>query len=173
MQKTQKQVIIADNMADIYKILQELDIKYTKYDHEAVFTVEESKKIETEIFGTHTKNLFLRNKKGNKHWLVIVEGHARADMNKLRKFLDENKLSFASPERLKKYLNLTPGSVTPFGLINDKKHEVIVVIYEDLLEKNDTINFHPNINTTTLNLRVKDFKKFLQWSKNEIKYFIT
>ncbi len=158
-------------MKDIYQILEKLNIVFTKYDHEAVFTVAESEKIDKILPGTKTKNLFIRNKKGDKYWLVIIEGEIRADMNELKKILGENKISFASAEKLKKYLNLTPGSVSPFGLINDKNHEVTVIIYDDVLNKNDSINFHPNINTSTLNLKVSDFKKYLEWTNNKITYF--
>ncbi len=155
-------------MKDIYQILDNLNIKYTKHEHEAVFTCEEAEDLISDIPGTHVKNLFLRNKKGDKHWLVIVEDKDRADINKLRKSLGENKLSFASAERLDKYLKLTPGSVSPFGLINDDKHEVIMVLYNNVLDKNEIINFHPNINTATLSLKVEDFKKYLEWCENTI-----
>ncbi len=158
-------------MDNVYEILKQLEIDFTEYKHEAVFTVGESKELDDTIPGTHTKNLFITNKKKDKLWLVLIQGSVRANLKKLRKFLNNSKISFASSELLKKYLNLTPGSVSPFGLINDKNHGVIVVIYDDVFEKNDTINFHPNINTATLNLKVENFKKFLNWTKNEIVYF--
>jgi len=161
------------HMNNIYETLKTIGVAFTEYKHKAVFTVAESEEIDKILIGTKTKNLFIKNKKGNKHWLVIIEGDIQADMDKLKKFLGESRLSFASPERLKKYLDLTPGSVSPFGLINDKDHEVTVIIYDNVLEKNDTINFHPNINTATLNLTVTDFKKYLDWTTNQVIYFKT
>ena len=156
-------------MKDIYKILEELSIKYVQYDHPAVFTCEEADQYYAKMTGGHSKNLFLRNKKGDRYYLVIVKTDKKVDLKGLSEKLAEKKLAFASPERLLNVLGLTPGSVTPFGLINDENKQVTVVIDEDLW-KYDTLNYHPNVNTATLGISRDDFKKFLDFCGNGVKF---
>lgn len=156
-------------MTDIYQTLADLNINYIRHDHPAVFTCEEAEKFCPLIPGGKSKNLFLRNRKGDKHYLLIVESSKRVDLAKLASILNESKLGFASEERLKKHLGLTPGSVSPFGLINDERHEVIVLIDQDLW-KEERLSFHPNINTATLELAREEFKKFLDGCGNEIRF---
>ena len=153
---------------DIYSVLEGLDIVYEKYEHPAVFTVEEAEK-HARGEGIHSKNLFLRNKKGNKHYLVVIRASKQINIKDLETKLQEKNLSFASPERMMKYLGLIPGSVSPFGLINDVNKEVQVVVDEGLL-KSEKQAFHPNVNTATLAISTADFKKFLQWTGNDITY---
>ena len=156
-------------MPDIYQILKELNIAYKRVDHASVYTVADTEKMRNQISGLPCKNLFLRDSKGKKHWLVVTKVYKKVDLFKLSKKLGGERLSFASPERLKKYLELEPGAVSPFGIINDTKKEVIVVVdSEPLLNKQ--VSFHPNINTATLILAPQDFKKFLNWSQNKVKY---
>lgn len=154
-------------MDNVYEFLKKLNILYTIYNHEAVFTIEESRqhRINTE-FGEN-KNLFLRNKKGDKHYLVTLDASKRLDLDKFAISLNEKKVNFASEDRLKKYLHLTPGSVSPFGLINDIQKEVVFVLDNDLL-KHDYLGFHPNINTQTVVLKTSDFKKFLESAGNQV-----
>lgn len=152
----------------IYQILKDLNITYEKYDHPAVFTVEEAEKYKRGD-GVDSKNLFLRNRKGNKHYLVVMSATKRVNLDELAKNLNENDLSFASPERLQKYLGLTPGSVSPFGLINDLEKVVQVLVDNELL-KSDKQAYHPNINTATLVISTADFKKFLDWTGNPLAY---
>lgn len=158
-------------MKDIYEVLDSLGIEYTKYEHPAVYTVEEAKKVDRGLGKdvSRTKNLFLRNKKGNKHYLVVLGAAKRANLESLVKDLDESDLSFASPERMMKYLGLTPGSVSPFGLINDLESQVQVIVDEGLL-KFPKQGFHPNINTATLVITTDDFKKFLESTQNNTTY---
>ena len=156
-------------MKDIYQILAELNIPYVKHEHPPLFTVEEADKYHDIIPGAHTKNLFLRNKKGDVHYLVVVESQKRVDLGELRKTFDESKLSFASPEKLNEYLGLTPGSVSAFGLINDESKTVRVVVDNDLMGA-EKIGFHPNINTATLTISTNDFRKFLEWTGNDVAY---
>ena len=101
------------------------------------------------IDATHCKNLFLRNQKGNRHYLVILTASKKADLRAVADQIGDGKLSFASPERLMTHLGLTPGSVSPFGLINDRDHAVRVVLDRDL-KTAARVAFHPNINTATL-----------------------
>ncbi len=156
-------------MNDIYKILQHLEIEYEKYEHPAVFTVEEAAQYDRGIDAGKSKNLFLRNKKGNKHFLIVVESTKKVDLKQLSTLLNESKLSFASPERLKEHLGLTPGSVSPFGIINDADKLVNVIIDTGLLQY-ERVGFHPNINTATLAIKTDDFKKFLDSTGNKITY---
>ena len=156
-------------MKNIYEVLQELDIKYVKHDHPAFFTCEDADKYHIDINGAHVKNLFLRNRSGNTHYLVVIPSEKKVDINYLRKQLEESKLGFASPERLMKHLGLTPGSVSIFGLINNEDKKVKVIIDEDLW-KEEIICPHPNINTSTLEVKRDDLQKFLDWSGNDVRF---
>jgi len=154
-------------MENVYQVLDSLGIKYKKFEHPVVHTVEDANKLGLEIEGGINKCLFLRNKKGDKHYLVLIRGSKRLDLKKLEELLSETRLSFASPERLMTYLKLIPGSVSPFGLINDSDKAVTAIVDDELLT-NDELALHPNINTQTLVLKIGDFKKFLTWTKNKI-----
>ena len=154
----------------VIQVLEELGIEYIRHEHPPVFTVEQAEKHWAEIRGSHCKNLFLRNKKGNRHYLVILLTSKQADLRALNNELGEDRLSFGSPERLKKYLGLEPGSVSPFGLINDRQREVIVIVDEDL-KRADRVNFHPNVNTATLGISAADFERFLAWTGHSVRYF--
>jgi Ala-tRNA(Pro) deacylase len=153
-------------MSDIYEVLSELGIEYRKYEHPPVYTVEEAKHHRGELPGGQTKNLFLRNKKGKRCYLLVAEADKQVDLKRLRGIVGETALSFASPERLKKYLGVEPGSVSPFGLINDAKQEVVVIIDRDLL-RHEELGFHPNINTATIIVGKEDFLRFLKHRGNE------
>lgn len=154
----------------VYQVLNGLGIPYTRHEHPPVFTVEQAKQHWTDLSGAHCKNLFLRNKKGNRHYLVILLTSKQADLRLLNAKLNEDRLSFGSAERLEKYLGLTPGSVSPFGLINDRRKEVIVIVDRDL-KQTDQVNFHPNINTVTLGIKTADFERFLASTGNEVRFF--
>jgi Ala-tRNA(Pro) deacylase len=153
----------------VYGLLERLEISYKQHYHPPVYTVEQAKKHWAEVQGAHCKNLFLRNKKGNHHYLVILEAAKAADLKGLRRKLGEDSLSFASPRRLEKHLGLEPGAVSPFGLINDHENRVKVVIDQDL-KGAETVNFHPNVNTATVGISFADFEKFLAWTKNPVRY---
>ncbi|NLK64828.1 MAG: prolyl-tRNA synthetase associated domain-containing protein [Tissierellia bacterium] len=153
----------------LYDILNKLAIKYVRYEHEPVYTVEEADNLDIDIPGQHCKNLFLRNKKGNIHYLVIACSKKHIDLKLLSKQIASSGLSFASEERLNKYLGLKAGAVSPFGLINDMERQVIVLIDKDLTDK-DTVNFHPNVNTATIGLSYADLEKFIKWHGNKFLY---
>jgi Ala-tRNA(Pro) deacylase len=153
----------------VYQVLKELGISFVKHDHPPVFTVEQAELHWHNITGAHCKNLFLRNKKGNRHYLVILEHLKNADLKVLTGKLGEDRLSFASAERLQKYLGLEAGSVSPFGLINDSGRDVTVIIDQDL-KKAEKVNFHPNVNTATLGISFSDFEKFLAWSAHAVRF---
>ncbi|MBM7651338.1 prolyl-tRNA synthetase associated domain-containing protein [Neobacillus cucumis] len=131
--------------------MEKLTISFERNEHVAVFTVEEIRNLDIAIPGGHTKNLFLRSNKGDKHFLVIISEDKDVDLKRLSRLIASTPLSFGSPERLNKYLKVYPGAVGAFGLINDTANHVQVVLDSDLLDK-DTINFHPNVNTATINI---------------------
>lgn len=153
----------------VYEVLDKLGISLTKHEHPPVFTVEEAEKHWEGIEGAHCKNLFLRNQKGNRHYLVILESSKKADIKTLTSNLGEDRLSFASAERLMRFLGLEAGAVSPFGLINDTQKEVEVVIDQDLRTAAQ-VNFHPNVNTATVGISFSDFERFLSWCGNRVRY---
>lgn len=153
----------------VYARLEALGIPFSRHEHPPVATVEEAERYWGSLDAMHWKNLFLRNQKGTRHYLVIVGHSKRADLRSIATQIGDGKLSFASPERLKTYLGLTPGSVSPFGLINDRGHQVSVVIDRDL-QTTDRVSFHPNINTVTLVLARGDFERFLVDLGSTVRY---
>lgn len=149
--------------------LHELGITYERHEHPPVATVDEAEAHWTGIEATHCKNLFLRNQKGNRHYLVVLMHSKKADLRKVADQIGDGKLSFASPERLSTHLGLTPGSVSPFGLINDRDHAVRVVLDRDL-KSAARVSFHPNINTATYVISAADFDRFLTACGNIVQH---
>src|SRR5712691_9941548 len=149
--------------------LAELGISYERHDHPPVATVDEAAQHWARIDATHCKNLFLRNQKGNRHYLVVLVHSKKADLRAVADQIGDGKLSFASPQRLMAHLGLTPGSVSPFGLIHNRHRQVRVVIDRDL-KGAARVSFHPNINTVTFTIAYADFQKFLDASRNTVQY---
>lgn len=156
-------------MINVYEFLNTYQIAYTKYDHEAVFSAEEAKaKAKAgHVPGQQTKNLFLCDDKKRNFYLVTIPDEKRADLKHLRTFLGEKSLRFAPPEKLKEYLSLKPGSVSPLGLINDIESKVKYYIDKELL-KGEFIYIHPNINTATWEIKTEDFIKFMSLINHNI-----
>ncbi len=152
----------------VYEALAALGISYVRHEHLPVFTVEQALVHWQGIEGAHCKNLFLRNKKGNHHYLLIAEHLKKVDLQAIAKKLDDDRLSFGSDERLKKYLGLSSGEVSPFGLLYDAQKEVVVIVDADL-QKERCINFHPNVNTATLTISYADFERFLAACGNPVR----
>jgi len=144
-----------------------LGTPYELVEHIAVFTIEEMAATGIESKGEICKNLFLRDAKGKNHYLVLISGHKQANLNLIAEKLGSSKLGFASEERLMRYLGLTRGAVTPFGLINDAEKAVTVVLDSEL-EKNQRLGFHPNVNTATVFLSYADLIRFLEDSGNPV-----
>jgi Ala-tRNA(Pro) deacylase len=153
----------------LYKILKELNIDFEYYEHPPAPTIEEAKKYWVDLKATHCKNIFFRNHKGNRHYLVILEHTQALNIHDLEKRLKQGKLSFASEKRMLKYLGLKPGSVSPFGLINDEGNHVYLFLDKNL-RNSEKISFHPNENTASLVIDFNDFEKFLEWIGNEFEY---
>ena len=137
-----------------------LRIDTTTLDHPAVFTVSESTGIEKQLPGGHTKNLFLKCKKGN-IYLVVALNDAIIDLKSLHKRIDSGRLSFGSAELLEELLGVKPGSVTPFALINDTGQRVAVILDETML-RHDFLNYHPLENTATTNIARDDLLRFIR-----------
>lgn len=160
---------MTDQEKQVQARLAELGIAFTRHEHPAVFTVEEANEHWAGIDATHCKNLFLRNQKGNRHYLVILKHDKKADLRAVADQIGDGKLSFGSPERLMAQLGLTPGSVSPFGLINNADHQVRVVVDRDL-KAAERLGFHPNLNTATLTITFGDFEKFVAACGNTVEY---
>jgi Ala-tRNA(Pro) deacylase len=156
-----------DPAPPVYAALDALGITYDRHEHPAVFNAGDASRYWDPIGGTQCKNLFLRNKKGDRHYLVVLEISKRADLKDLVKLLGDDRLSFGSPERLMAELGLTPGSVSPFGLLNDADGSVRVLIDQDLRGAERLI-FHPNINTASVVVSWADLEKFLATRTNRV-----
>ena len=158
-----------DPVEQVCRALDAMGISYEHYTHPPVFTSDEATEHWADIPATRVKNLFLRNKKGNRHYLVILEIGKQADLRHLVKIIGDDRLSFGSPERLMSTMGLTPGSVSPFGLLNDPAHAVHVIVDEDL-RRTERLIFHPNINTASLTITVADFERFLAARENHVRW---
>jgi len=153
----------------LYKILEELEITFEYHEHPPVPTIEAAMKYWAGIDSTHCKNLFFRNHKGNRHYLVILEHSNKLAIHDLEQRLRQGKLSLGSEKRLMEFLGLTPGSVSPFGFINDYDNHVHLFLDKNL-KSAKKLSFHPNINTASLIISYQDFIKFLEWSGNTWEY---
>ena len=149
----------------LYQTLESLNIPFEYHEHPPVPTVEAALEHWAGIDSTHCKNLFFRNHKGNRHYLVILAHTSKLAIRDLEQMLKQGKLSLASDRRLGDHLGLTPGSVTPFGLINDLEGHVHLFIDANL-KKAKRLSFHPNINTATIVISFGDFIRFLDWTGN-------
>jgi Ala-tRNA(Pro) deacylase len=145
---------------DLFRRLRELGIPFTTAEHAPVFTVEQAKVERGRIPGSHTKNLFLRDKK-ERMWLLVCLEDRTIDLKVLAGQLGADHLSFGSAGRLMRYLGLTPGAVTPFGVMNDRARKVRVVLDRAVLEQ-EPLNFHPLVNRMTTSIGAADFLRFLE-----------
>lgn len=148
-------------MNELLSFLETNGIAYTRYDHEPLFTCEQAKVALAGAPGRGTKNLFLRDEKGKKHFLLVVSEDKQVDLKVLSKSLEVKPLSLASPDRLKTYLDLEPGSVTVLAVFSDPEGAVEVLIDESLSGA-DAIHCHPLVNTSTLAISWEGILKFLK-----------
>jgi Ala-tRNA(Pro) deacylase len=147
----------------LYKKLDEIGITYEKFEHPTFDTVEASGSFYRDHnMGVDCKNAFMQNRRGRKHYLVIMQAQKTINIPHLAAFLGEHrKMGFASEERLTHYLGLMPGSVTPFGLIHENACEVEVVVDQEIFE-HEYVHFHPLRNTASLKITTDDLKIFLK-----------
>lgn len=158
-----------EKMRGACEYLDALNIDYRLTEHDAVFTIEEIEEKKLDPEHIVAKNLFLRDYKGKRHMLVVLRSDKSADLNLLREELASSRLSFASEERLQKYLGLTHGSVTPLGLINDAAQAVEVYFDEDLRDI-PRIGVHPNTNTATIELAFSELVRLVEHSGHFVKF---
>jgi Ala-tRNA(Pro) deacylase len=152
---------------ELFACLEQLGVETTTIEHPPLFTVEQSQKLRGQIPGGHTKNLFLKDKK-DKVFLVVAEEDAEIDMKSLHKRIGSARLSFGRPELLAELLGVIPGSVTPFGAINDTTGQVTIILDAGLM-RHDTLNFHPLENVATTSIRREEFLTFLRHTGHEPK----
>ncbi len=146
----------------VFQEFDRLNIVHETIEHVPLYTVEEAKTVKYNLDGAHTKNLFLRNKKG-RMFLLVVEQNRRVDLKALRTQINVpgGQLAFASTERLGKFLGVVPGSVSPLAVINDTSGKVSVYIEQSLLE-HEAIYLHPCRNTHSTRLATQDLLKVLE-----------
>ena len=161
--------MLKNNRNKVFKVLHNLGIEFDVHEHPPLDTIEIALKYWKNIDATHCKNLFFRNHKGNRHYLVIIKDTTPFNIRSLELKLKQGKLTFGSEKRLLKYLGVKPGSVSPFGLINDSEHHVHLFIDEQL-QNTDKISFHPNDNTASLVIEYTDFIKYLQSMGNSYEF---
>lgn len=154
---------------EVYAWLEKLGIAHDYYEHPPAPTAEIAAQYWKDIDAAHCKNLFFRNHKGNQHYLVIFHYQQNILIRDLEQRLKQGKLTFASPERMERYLKISPGSVSPFGLIHDKDHHIIVFLDENLLQY-DRISFHPNLNEASLVVGFGDFMRYLEAVGNRYEF---
>jgi Ala-tRNA(Pro) deacylase len=148
-------------MTDIYKFLDDHRIEYERHDHPPVYTVEDVNRLVPPLEAAKTKSLFLRDAKGSRHFLVIVNGEKRVNLKALPDLLNSSRLRFGSPDRLKKHLGVDPGSVSLFAVVNDIDKAVELII-DNTLWTSDAFQFHPLVNTSTLVISRGNVKQFLE-----------
>lgn len=153
----------------VYQTLSLLAIPFDYYEHPPVPTVEDASRYWADIDAAHCKNLFFRNHKGNRHYLVIFHYQKQLNIRFLEQRLKQGKLTFASAERMQKYLGLQPGSVSVFGVVNDPQKHVYLFIDRTLLDY-ERISFHPNLNTASLVISINDLKRFLAHTGNGFEF---
>lgn len=155
-------------MADIYSFLDSHGIAYEKHDHPAVFTCEESEALGLNIGGVSTKNLFLKDDKKKRFFLVVVGHEKSVDLKALGTVIGVKGLSFVGPELLKEYLGVEPGSVTILGLIHDTDHRVEVIVDQRVWDA-ESINCHPLVNTASLVLSHEGVETFLKATNHVVR----
>jgi Ala-tRNA(Pro) deacylase len=143
----------------VFAALERLGIAFQRYAHPPVFTAEDAARHWSSIPGLPCKNLFLRNKKGNRHYLVVAPIERSVDLQGLCRRLGDDRFSFGSAERLMATLGVTPGSVSPFAVLNDPTHSVRVIV-DRSLRGADLLIFHPNVNTASLTISAADLERF-------------
>ena len=147
-------------MPDIYALLESLSIPFERYDHAPVFTCDEADAAVPNTAAVQTKNLFLRDKRGRRHILLVTSCEKSVDVKRFADQIDADHLSFGSAERLEKYLGVTPGSVTVLGLMNDTALGVELCVDADVWHT-PSWRCHPLINSVTLVLARTDIERFL------------
>jgi len=153
---------------DLFDFLGSHGIEVTTVDHPPLYTVEDAKMLRSALEGAHTKNLFLKDKKGQL-FLVVIEADASVDLKAIPQIIGANgRVSFGSPDLLLELLGVVPGAVSPFGVLNDAGGRVTVVL-DAALQHSEKLNHHPLVNTKTTTIRRDDLLRFLRATGHEPK----
>lgn len=158
-----------NNREAISERLHALEISYELVEHAPAFTMDEYNALGFNPNDEICKNLFLRDYKGKRHMLVVLKGSKHADLRLIQAEVESSKLSFASDERLKKYLDVQKGSVSPFGLLFDTEAAVEVYFDEDL-QNAPRLGFHPNDNTATVFLSFADVQRYIESTGHALRF---
>ncbi len=182
MTKMENYEIISDRQERVLRYLDEHHIPFTTYNHPEGKTIEEAKRWWHDDGSVHCKNIFMRNHKGDQHYLICFPCDYDLAIHDIEHWLKDvlvsqglkapGKLSFASPERMMRYLGLEPGSVSPFGLINDTDHHVILFL-DSRLKDAESLSFHPNDCRGTVVISQAAFQQYLSCVGNKIEYITT
>jgi Ala-tRNA(Pro) deacylase len=147
--------------AELYAFLDAHGVEHRTLEHPAVFRVDEGHEIKAALPGGHTKNLFLKDAKGQ-IWMVCALGETRIDLKRLPETIGSARLSFGSAELMQEVLGVTPGSVTLFALINDRQSRRVELVLDAALLEPEPINFHPLTNTATTAISQAGLRGFLK-----------
>lgn len=158
-----------DRKQKVFDYLNQAGIPYEWYEHLEAPTIEIARQYWRNDGSKHCKNLFFRNHKGNRHFLVVFDCDQQMAIHDLEHRLHQGKLSFASEQRMERYLGLRPGSVSPFGLINDTENHVHLFL-DSTLKNQPSLSFHPNDNTATVVISREAFQRFLDICGNSYEY---
>lgn len=155
-------------MTDIYEFLSENGIAYERFDHPPVYTVDDVKRLTPDLPGVKTKNLFLRDAKGKRHFLLVVPHDKRVDMKAVSDVLGAKRVSFGSADRLQKHLGIEPGSVSLLAVFNDPENAVELFVDRDIWNA-EAFQFHPLVNTSTLVISRYQAERFAAAAGHEIR----
>ena len=158
------------NKQDIYNFLDEKGIEYERTEHKAVFTMDELCDVEIPYPEADAKNLFVRDDKKRNYYLITVRGNKRVNLKEFKQKNGTRNLSFASPEDLMDIMGLVPGSVSPFGILNDKECKVHIFLDKDFTKPPYLIGIHPNENTATVCLKTDDLVNILREHGNTVEF---
>jgi Ala-tRNA(Pro) deacylase len=153
----------------IYNALNALKIDFEYHEHPPAPTIEIAKEYWKDLEATHCKNIFFRNHKGNRHYLVVFEHLQNLEVKSLEQTLKQGKISFASDWRLEKYLGVQAGSISPLSLVNDDENHVHV-FFDENIRNAIKISFHPGVNTASLIMEFSEFRRFMDWVGNPFEF---
>ena len=151
------------------EVLSKLSIQYELVEHKSTHSIDETKSLDIMKYGQICKNLFLRDSKGENHYIIVMRSDIRADIKAIASQLNVSKLGFASENRLQTVLNIQQGAVSPLNVINDKSHNVVVV-FDNTLKGNKKLGMHPNDNTATVWIDFSDLQRVISHYGNPIRY---
>jgi len=155
----------------ICQTLDELGIDYTRFDHPAVFTCDAAEALKLDTKGIATKNLFLKDRKGKRHFLIIIPSEKIIDLKALGETMGVRGIGFASPQRLERYLSTTPGSVSILDILNDSEGAVELIVEQEVWDS-EALQCHPYTNTATLDIALTDVNKLLNHYQREAKVMV-